>query len=282
MIFIQKRIAVILLQIIIVFTLKGQVDKEVFQYIQRYPHLKISVLVQSTSGEKLVAYHENEVFKAASIIKIPLLIALYDVYGTSSGHLILPDYQLQEKDKVGGAGEIQFLNQNTLISFQNLAHAMIIKSDNTATNIIIDILDIKQINKWLKSAGYRNTYLNRKMMDAEAISKGIQNLITASEANRFVLDIYNRARKGDRRAAIMLGLLLHCDDKAVMPAGLPSGTPVAHKSGLLPEFRGDTGIIFLHKPLIVSIFVEGCTSEILAESIISDLTRILYASYGKS
>jgi beta-lactamase class A len=282
MIFIQKRIAIILLQIIIVFTLKGQVDKEVFQYIQRYPHLKISVLVQSTAGEKLVAYHEDVVFKAASIIKIPLLIALYDVYGTSSGHLTLTDYQLQEKDKVGGAGEIQFLNQNTMIRFQDLARAMIIKSDNTATNIIINNLDIVQFNKWLKSEGYSHTRLNRKMMDTEAISKGIQNLITATEANRFVLDIYNRARKGDRKAALMLGLLHQCDDNAVMPAGLPSGTPVAHKSGLLPEFRGDSGIIFLHKPLIISIFVEGCSSDILAESIIADITRILYTSYSKS
>lgn len=267
---------------IAVLAIQGQNDNSISAYIRKHDRLKIAVLVQNSAGEILVCEHEDQVFSAASIIKIPLLMALYDVYGTPSGHLELADHTLKENDKVGGAGNIQFLDPGTVISFQDLALAMIAQSDNTATNIIIDLMGIGRINDLIALQGYQQTRLNRKMMDVEAISKGIQNQISPSEANRFLLQIYNSARTGDRKAAMILDLLHQCDDNAVMPAGLPPDIAVAHKSGLLTEFRGDAGIIFLQKPLFISIFVEGCSSEKQAESIIADLTRIIYTSFSKS
>jgi len=282
MIILRKSVFCLILQLTIIQSVRGQINTSIIDFIRRHDSLKIAVLVQNSSGEILVRHNENQIFPAASIIKIPLLMALYDTYGTPSGKLELPEYKLKEGDKTGGAGHIQFLGQNTVISFQDLAKAMMAHSDNTATNIIIDVLGTTRINQWISTAGYHKTRLNRKMMDTDAISKGIQNLITASEANQFILKIYNMARNGDRKAAVMLGLLHQCDDKVVIPAGLPPDIAVAHKSGLLPGFRGDTGIIFLQKPMFVSIFVEGCSSESMAESIIAGLTKIIYTSFSKS
>jgi beta-lactamase class A len=86
------------------------------------------------------------------------------------------------------------------------------------------------------------------------------------------LQMYNQARKGCRRAAAMLSILHECDDTTTMPAGLPPGIAVAHKTGLLDGMRCDAAIIFLEKPLIVSIFVKGCREASEAESIIAGLT----------
>jgi beta-lactamase class A len=270
------------LLILFAFCLEGmsaQNTRSLDLFIHSADSVRIAVHVQNTDGMTLYQHRPEVLVVAASIIKIPVMMALYSFFSTDDGQLAWQEHRLREEDKSGGAGSLQFVPAGTMISASDLVTRMISQSDNTATNILLDKMDRDTVNVWLAREGYTKTRLNRRMMDMDAIQKGLQNYTTAAEISGMLLQIYNHARLGSRSAAAMLSTLHQCDDTTTMPAGLPSGTPVAHKTGLLNGMRGDAGIIFLEKPLIVSIFVEGCQQSTNAESIIASLTRMIVENF---
>lgn len=262
-----------LICILHVSLLSGQCIANLQQYMAENDGVEISMAVHASDGEILYGYREHQPVTAASIIKVPVLMALYDTFGSENGHLMPDTCILTDDLKVGGAGSVQFLPAGSALSYDQLARLMISQSDNTATNIILSKLKMEAVNHWLMSHGYYQTFLRRKMMDMKAIRAGLQNTTTPSEINRIFLQLYNMARRGSRTAATMLPYFHACDDHLVMPAGASSGVIIAHKSGTLENLRADAGIIFPEKPLFVSIFVKGCPDISKAESIIAEITR---------
>ena len=261
--------------------LYSQGTRDLDAWIHSQDSVVFSVLVQNTAGDVLYEYHSQRSVIAASIIKISIMQVLFDRFGIGDGLLAREEYLLESHDIVGGAGSLQFEPPGKKFSLSQLSRKMIAESDNTATNVIISKCGVENINAWLKHHGYSHTQLNRKMMDLDAIQKGIQNRTTATEMNAQLLQIYNDARRGSRNACAMLSMLQECDDTAVIPAGLPLGTVIAHKSGVLDGMRADAGIIFLNKPLIISIFVKGCRSQSSAESMIAALTARIIRLFSK-
>ena len=127
-------------------------------------------------------YQEDQKFPSASVIKLFILWELYRQ--TENGEKSLTDQiVLTEEMKVGGFGVLTHLTGNPSLSLHDIATLMIISSDNTATNILIDSLGIAQINATCKKMGWNETILGRKMMDFEAKAAGKDNY-TSPRAQR--------------------------------------------------------------------------------------------------
>lgn len=244
------------------------------------PETAISYLIQRENGDILAQRQSGKRIPSASIIKIPILLTLLDA--VEAGELQLDNtHELKSQDKVGGAGELQFQPSGSQHTLRFLAGEMIRISDNTATNILIEKLGMKRIQEWLDKRGFTETQLNRKMMDFDAIEKGRQNYTSPSEINQMLRMLVQKEELPANSITEALILLKSCEDNETLTAYLPEGLEVAHKTGTLDYVRGDAGIIFSPRPLIISVFVENFDDISEAEMKIAEIGKLAYETYGE-
>jgi beta-lactamase class A len=231
-------------------------------------------------GKEVLAGHETaRRIPSASIIKVPILIAL--MQDVQEGKRSLSEeIVLHESDIVAGAGELQFRAPEAVYSLEFLAREMIRISDNTATNLLIQTVGIDRIQGWLQGHGFRQTQLNRLMMDFGAIAEGRQNYTSAEEMVRMLLELDEGKYLNSKGTAFVLELLQDCADREAIPSKLPDATVVAHKTGTLDYVRGDAGLVWGEKPLALCVFVEGFSSLAQADEIIGQIARLAFDTYG--
>ena len=138
-------------------------------------------MVDLTSGERW-AVNDTLVLAQGSAIKIPLLIELFR--RADHGELTLTDRKtLTAADRTGGSSLLQYLSDGgSAFSLHDLAVPMIVQSDNTATNMLIDAVGMDKVNATMATLGFPQTKLQRKMIRPEASARGEENVSTAREA----------------------------------------------------------------------------------------------------
>lgn len=248
-------------------------------YLESLPaSLVISFHIQDKNGEILASQNAVRQIPSASIIKIPILIEL--MRQVEAGRLSLDqEIMMTEEDVVSGAGELQFQPVGTTYTMDYLAREMIRISDNVATNLLIKELGMASIQGWLTENGYKNTQLNRIMMDFGAIAAGRQNYTCPKEMTHLLANLYIGRYLADNSTGLVMELLKGCADRSTIPSKLPAEIQVAHKTGTLDYVRGDAGIILGDKPLIIAVFVEGFESMDQAEVIIGEIARIAWETF---
>ncbi|WP_163380049.1 serine hydrolase [Cyclobacterium sp. SYSU L10401] len=263
------------------FALFCQAQEEWPDFMEQFPdYLQISLQVQNETGDILFQQNSDKSIPSASIIKIPILIALMEKVENEAVNLDSL-YTLQASDKVGGAGEMQHLPEGSRLTFRYLAEEMIRISDNTATNILIRTIGMDYIQQWLSKHGYKATQLNRFMMDFKAIEAGRQNYTSPKEINEILLNLWNGAWLKEASKEEIMHWLKGCADNSTIPSRLPTDTIVAHKTGTLDYVRGDAGLILGDKPLILSVFVENFQSMEEAEAAIGKIALKAYTDFGR-
>jgi beta-lactamase class A len=201
-----------------------------------------SLCVWNAHGEQMYGYREQVERSAASLIKVPLALAIY----ASQGLNLDTSVTLTEADRVEGEGSFDLAPAGTSKTIRELVAHSLIESDNTASNLLIDGVGFEQVNQLLERLGLA-TRLRRKFMDFAALEAGRDNTTTAQDMCAIFLYLVRQ------RYAELLDFLGQsvCDHK--LDAGLPPGTLLAHKVGDLPGVEHDAGIIFATpEPYIVT------------------------------
>jgi len=139
---------------------------------------RIGLVIVTKDG--VIEINHEERFSSASLIKVPILIEGFRQFerGLLDIHKSIPIFQA---DRVDGSGVIQALSSDLHLKIIDLMTLMIIVSDNTATNLLIDRLGMDQVNKCMRLIGMKNSELNRKMMDFAALKNGVDNYTTAND-----------------------------------------------------------------------------------------------------
>ena len=127
-------------------------------------HGTAGIIVQNLATGERVSQNEGLIFPAASIIKLPILWTLLRRAARGEIDLHAPT-TVQAGDLVGGAGLLWQFHARPTLPLLDLATMMIVLSDNSATNILIDRLTFDGINAAIQEMGLPNTELQRKMMD---------------------------------------------------------------------------------------------------------------------
>jgi beta-lactamase class A len=200
--------------------------------------------------------NENEVFPVASSIKIPILIELFRK--AKAGLVNLDEeFTIQEKNKTKGSGVLNELGNGTItLTMRDLATLMIIVSDNTATNILIDIVGMDDVNLMLGELGLKETKLQRKMQDYIAASKGRENISTPLEFMRLLEYLYDRKGLDTWVCEQTLSVLKKSKDTAIT-RGIPMRVEVANKPGGMLGVSCDVGIVYQpHRPYIIVIMTK--------------------------
>ena len=214
--------------------------------------------------------YQSEQMRSASMIKVFLLA--YAMELIHDGQLSLDmEITLKSTDKVGGAGILCGYASGTNFSLDTILRLMITESDNTATNMVIDLLGKENINNYIQRNGYSDTVLNRKMMDFEAANAGWENYTSVTDLGNIFLKIYNHECVGNDEDEIMLSYLKGQTDTECFPTALPNAT-IAHKTGELGGLYDDGGIIYMNdRDIVLVIMTEHYSSRYRALEIMKEM-----------
>jgi len=208
---------------------------------------------------------QNQIFQAASLMKLPVILTLYQE--AERGNLNLEtEYKLVEEDKVNGAGILQNKQAGTIYTYRQLAELMGQYSDNTAFAVIRKVLTDKKIEATINSLGMRQTSLRD---------------FTTSPADMgiFFQKLYQNSLLTNHDRNEILSFLTNTAFEDWLPAGVPSDIQVAHKIGRDIGVMADAGLILGKKPLVVVLMSDGIKQS-QAEEVFPKIS-LLISSFEK-
>jgi beta-lactamase class A len=260
-------------------------------------HMGVSMLHLERGDE--INLHADESFPMASVLKIPVLVEA--ARQMDAGKFTLDDrWQLTVAEKNLGSGVLTFFDDGLLPTVRDLLTLMIIISDNTATDMIINRLGKEQIVNSMRQLGLQNVHLPltiRQIFEtilpsadptqdpysvalenkdytpppgAAGYSKGPENNVSTPRDMTRLLELIYRGRAASREGTDeMLRILLKQTLNDRLPRFLPPGTRVAHKTGTLSGFRNDAGILYVddQQHVAVTVFSEWDSDAVKGDPI---------------
>jgi len=236
----------------------------------------IAVVVKDLSNNDTIKINENLVFPSASTIKLSIMSELFNK--VNEGIYRLNDViEINEKMKTNGDGILKELNSGHKFTLEEICTLMIIVSDNMATNILIDLLGMDNINTAIKNLGLQDTKLQRKMMDSQAAKEGKENLITAEDFAHILELIYKGENINAKFSELMLNILKRQQVRGRLDLYLPEEVVIAHKTGDLDYLEHDGGIVYLpDKEYIICVLTNQTESNKEGREIIGKISRLVY------
>ncbi|HEY9841837.1 MAG: serine hydrolase [Candidatus Sericytochromatia bacterium] len=227
------------------------------------------------SGRTLI--HNPRRFLAASTIKLPLLA----VYAPKRHDKTFSSpYVYDPADDCEDSPCFEQLAAGTAVSWEEIADWMMIRSDNTATNLLIDRLGMGTVQAWIKAQGWQEMQLNRRMMDLAARARGIDNWTNPTEMMELMERLARRNLLPVADSEWMLGILHRCEDREKIPFLFDAGIQVANKPGELPGTRSDVGYVHDGRhEVVMALFCDGLpdeAAEIAADLWLAELAQLLW------
>jgi len=236
------------------------------------------LVVDLASGERFAA-HERVPFPTASTIKIAILYELYRQ--ADEGRLALDTARpLPAVARAAGSGVLGDLRAPSL-PLRDYATLMILVSDNSATNLLIDTVGMDRVNARMRALGVEGLALRRRMMDVDAARRGDENVATPAALAR-LLDV---VRTGEGLGAASRAAVLETLQKpkaTPITAGVPAGTPVAGKPGELEGVRVDAGLVLVPgRPYVLVMMCAWLRDDAEGERAIEAASRAAYAYFTR-
>lgn len=252
-------------------------------------------------------------FPMASVFKIPVLIEL--LLQVEEGRLRLDEsVTVTDAMKSPGSGVLKELTSQPTLTLSDLAMLMIIISDNTATDILVDRVGAAAINRRLASLGLKVTRVvmtcRQLLFDIAGKPHGpftpsarleVEQILKTRE-RRFTGRAYADTNNNVTTAREMIALLellvtagplstwvreqaLHYlrrqQIRDRLPFHLPPGTDLAHKTGSIAGVRNDAGILFVPRgPVLVCAFARDLTQDLDGTNAIAEVGRLVHAAFG--
>jgi beta-lactamase class A len=258
--------------------LKSRFERRVQDIAARVDGVVGYDVLDLTSGER-IGRLEREVFPTASTIKLAIV---YELFRQADERRVrLEDsLMLDRKKAVGGSGVLFELGTPTL-SIRDYATLMVTLSDNTAANVLIDLVGMDDVTRRMAGLGLGATKLRRHMMDVAAARRGEENVSTPADIVRLlqIIDKGEGLSPAGRDAAI--ALLKKSKDNRLRK-GLPPGVETADKSGELEGVRVDAGIVFArNRPYVLCVMTTYLKSEEEGERAIVDISKAAYEYFSR-
>ena len=243
------------------------------QLAGQYQDLEPKIFVVDLDTKGFVSIEGKEVIASASTIKLPILVAFFQ--DVDAGKISLEERLIMTEDAIaGGSGTMQYQEPGTRFSALETASKMMITSDNTATNMLIERMGgMKQLNQRFMKMGLKATSLRNPLPDLTGT-----NTTTAEDLGNLLVKIDRgeliSLRSRDRLLYIMRNLVR----TTLLPVGLEPGAIIAHKTGDIKSVLGDAGIIDMPngKRYIASVLVKRPDNAPQAKEFIQKASGIVY------
>lgn len=231
-------------------------------------------------------YRGNELFHAASTMKVPVMIELFrqesqkqlslsDTLEIRNEFRSVVDGSLYAMNMGDDSDATVYRNIGKTMTLEELNAQMITVSSNFATNLLIDRLGVRNVRATVESLGAYGVEVRRGVEDQKAFDQGIINETTA----RGLFVLMNAIARGtavskgasERMVEVLAGQKFNDG----IPQGVPPGTKVAHKTGTITRVHHDAGIVYGARPCVLVILTRGIDKEADSDALIARITRAL-------
>ena len=241
----------------------------------------------STGKELLINAEEN--FHAASTMKTPVMIEVFKQarqgkFSLNDSILIknefksIVDSSIYSLDSSDDSETEIYRHIGEKRTLYDLIYQMIIASSNLSTNLIIDLIDAKNVTKTMREMGAKKIMILRGVEDNKAFGKGLNNTTTAYDLMLIFEQIANGSAVDQRSSEEMIKILLNQEDHDIIPAELPKDLKVAHKTGWITGVHHDSGIVFLPngKKYVLVLLSKDLKDEKAAVKAMADVSKMIY------
>jgi beta-lactamase class A len=247
---------------------------EARQKIEDYPGVA-GVYVRDLEGGFGYGIRPDEQFFSASVIKIPVMVAVYRK--VDEGELSFAQMvEIKEEDWAAGAGWLQWERAGTRQTVGDLLLLMITQSDNVATNALTRLVGgADHVNEVAESLGAENTLLYQKLSSERAAVPGLDNRTTPRDMATMLQKIADGDAASEKSCGYMIDLMDLNELDWWLDAGLPADVYAANKAGWLYEVYDDVGIVKAgERPYAVAILSKYGTEDVdVGRILIEELSR---------
>ncbi len=249
----------------------------------------VGIAFQTLDGKEEWYSRAGESFHAASTMKVPVLIELFhqvkekkltldDPLPIKNEFRSIADGSLYKLDAADDSEGDLYKAEGQTRTLRELAELMITVSSNFATNLLIEKLGVENIRATAHSLGADGMNVLRGVEDGKAFQKKLNNTTTARALAVLLTAIAEGKAVDAESSKEMVAILERQKFNDAIPAGLPAGTIVAHKTGDITGVHHDAAIVYAKRPFVLVILVRGIADEKVAYALMADIARDLYAA----
>ncbi|MEK6410771.1 MAG: serine hydrolase [Acidobacteriota bacterium] len=262
---------------------------------------KVEELIRASGAETVaVAYYDlatgdellinpDATFHAASTMKVPVMMEIFRQ--AAAGKLSLDrriaiknsfasivdgsHYPLKPEDD---SDQSLYTRVGQTATIRELIRLMITVSSNLATNLLMERVTPERVMDLMHTIGANNIRVLRGVEDGKAFEKGLNNTTTARDLMIILRRIAERRAVSAKASDEMIKIMLDQKFNEGIPAGLPPGARVSHKTGSITKVNHDAAIVYPpgRKPYVLVVLERGIEDEKLAHKLIADISRVVY------
>ena len=258
---------------------------------------KVALYASNLRTGETIAIDADQPVSTASVIKLPVLVeAMQQV--KAAKHKLSDPVTLQKDDIVLGSGILQFFDTPLRITLKDALTFMIVESDNTATNLVIDQLGIKNVNDRIAQMGLKDTYLYKKVykpatgpMPADQKKFGLGKT-TPREMAKVMESIVRCDLQDQKLCDAMIYMLRNQQYRNLVPHYIETTDTseglslIANKTGSLDAVRNDVAVVYSQNgPIIISAFTydnqdKGWNNENAAELLVAHIAKVIMDAWS--
>lgn len=244
--------------------------------------------VDLKTGKQLLI-NEHESFHAASTMKTPVMVEVFKQ--ASEGLFSMTDSMVVKNefrsivdgspfslDSVEDSEHELYKMLGKKRSIYDLVYHMIIESSNLATDIVIEKVDAKKVTGTMRGFGAMDIQVLRGVEDDKAFDKGMNNSVTAYDLMLVFQKIASGEAVNPEACKQMITILLDQKFNNVIPAKLPKGVKVAHKTGSITGVHHDSGIVYMPDggSYVLVLLSKGLKDEEAGVNAMADVSELIY------
>lgn len=257
--------------------------------VNEVPGATVGVVFMEVGGGAAIFLNPDSVFHAASTMKVPVMIEYFR--GIDAGRIrrnqelllgtefrSIVDGSPYSLDASVDSDSSVFARVGQRVPLRWLVERMIVRSSNLATNTLIEVLGPGKVDATARSLGASRTKVLRGVEDGKAFQQGLNNQTSARDLAALLVAIESGKAASKRSCREMIDILAAQEFNDEIPAGLPPGTRVAHKTGWITGVNHDAALVYPpgRKPYVLVVLTKGIPERPVAQRLIADISRLVW------
>ncbi len=250
-------------------------DNALRELMKKYPSIHPAITVWDFNTGKYIDINGSEIFPAASIIKVPVLIQLFKAIENNELS-IYDEMYLTNYYKASGSGNLQYAPIGKKYTIDQLAKTMIQDSDNSSTNMIMSKLgSMTSTNTAIRNWGLKDTHVQTWLPDLKGT-----NYTTTNDMTTMLFNLDNPSFLNINSREYIVDYMSHVKNDRLIPQGLGKGATFLHKTGDIGSMLGDAGIVYMPdgKKYIVAIMAQRPYNSPKGKEFIQQASKLIYSA----
>ena len=261
----------------------------IIERVARTPGSDVAVSFRDLATGDSLDVRANVDFHAASTMKVPVMIEV--LRAVEQGRLSLDqgillvnafpsivDGSRYSLDAHDDSDSSMYQRAGQRVPVRELLERMIVRSSNLATNELIELVGASSAEAFARSLGATRIHVRRGVEDGKAFAAGLNNTTTSADLATLLVRIERNEALTAESARLMKDILLRQEFNGEIPAGLPAGIAVAHKTGSITATLHDAAIVYppSRAPYVLVVLTRAIPDETVARALIADISRLVW------